>query len=169
MAIVVSRREISDADTGALLVSTDNMTFCRGDGGFGGPAASSAKPAALPERTPDAIVTLPTLPQAALIYRLSGDHNPLHADPAVATKAGFARPILHGLATYGVACHAVLQAVCGYDPARLRSIGVRFSAPVYPGETIRTEIWHEEGGAAFRARVVERDKVVVSNGLFRYA
>jgi acyl dehydratase len=100
----------------------------------------------------------------ALIYRLSGDRNPLHIDPAVATAAGFPRPILHGLATFGVAGHAVLKTVCGYDPNRLVSFGARFSAPVFPGETIRTEIWRDGAEISFRALVVERNVVAMNNG-----
>mgnify|MGYP002260879982 CR=1 FL=1 len=95
---------------------------------------------------------------------LSGDFNPLHAEPAVAKAAGFARPILHGLATYGVAGHAILRSCCDYDPARLKSLAVRFSAPVYPGETIRTEIWRKGNDLRFRARALERDLVVLSHG-----
>ncbi len=100
----------------------------------------------------------------ALIYRLSADVNPLHADPAVAREAGFARPILQGLGTFGVAGHAILRSVCDYDPSRLRSIAGRFSAPVYPGETIRTEIWRDGDVVSFRTRVVERDVVAINNG-----
>jgi acyl dehydratase len=107
-------------------------------------------------------VDLPTRPEQALYYRLNGDDNPLHADPEVAARAGFPRPILHGLCTMGVVVHALLRALCDYDPAALRSVGLRFSAPVFPGETIRTEVWR---GGGFRARVLERDVVVVSNGL----
>ena len=111
------------------------------------------------------ICDLPTLPQAALIYRLSGDYNPLHADPKVATAAGFKAPILHGLCTLGVAGHALLKSCCGYDPSRFRALDLRFSSPVYPGETIRTEIWEEKGGVvSFRSRVLERDVVVLNNG-----
>jgi acyl dehydratase len=95
--------------------------------------------------------------------------NPLHSDPDVAEKAGFPQPILHGLCTFGVVCHALLRALCGYDPARFGQMDLRFSSPVFPGETIRTEVWNEPGGASFRARVTERDKVVVSNGRFRFA
>jgi acyl dehydratase len=113
------------------------------------------------------VMDLPTRPETALLYRLNGDHNPLHSDPAVAAKAGFPRPILHGLATFGVVGRALLRAVCGGDPARFGRMECRFSAPVFPGETIRTEIWPQAGGAAFRARVVERDVVVVSNGMLR--
>jgi acyl dehydratase len=104
-----------------------------------------------------------------LIYRLSGDLNPLHADPAAAAASGFPRPILHGLATFGVATRAVVKALCGDNPARLGSLSGRFSAPVYPGETIRTEIWRSEGGGAFRSRVVERDLEVLKAGRFTLA
>ena len=166
-AIVHSRREIYDKASGDHLVSTDNMTFCRGDGGFGGTAVAPPPPAPIPDREPDAVVRLATLPQAALIYRLSGDYNPLHADPAIAARAGFERPILHGLASYGVACHAVLQACCDYDPDRLRSIGVRFSAPVYPGETICTEIYREGDSVQFRSTVEERGVTVLQHGRAR--
>jgi acyl dehydratase len=118
----------------------------------------------IPERAPDLVCELATRPEAALIYRLSADLNPLHADPAVAKAAGFPKPILHGLATFGVASHAVLKMVCGYDPARLASIAGRFSAPVYPGETIRTELWRDGDVVSFRAKVVERDVVAINNG-----
>jgi acyl dehydratase len=104
----------------------------------------------------------------ALLYRLSGDINPLHCDPQFAKAAGFPRPILHGLATMGVAGHALLKTRCGYDPARLTALSVRFSAPVFPGETIRTEIWQDRNSAgnvaSFRARVMERDVVAINNG-----
>jgi acyl dehydratase len=112
-------------------------------------------------------VDLPTRPEQALLYRLNGDHNPLHIDPAVAAKAGFERPILHGLCTFGVVSHALLKTCCGYDPEKFGQMDMRFSAPVFPGETIRTEIFREAGGAAFRARVVERDVIVGTNGKFR--
>ena len=100
----------------------------------------------------------------ALVYRLSGDYNPLHAEPAVARAAGFERPILHGLATYGIAGWALTQAAGAGDPSRIASIETRFSSPVYPGETIRTEVWLDGRTAFFRARVVERDIVVLNNG-----
>jgi acyl dehydratase len=109
------------------------------------------------------------MPQAALIYRLCADLNPLHADPAVATAAGFKAPILHGLASYGAAGHAVLAACCDYDPARLKSFGLRFSSPVYPGETLRVEMWVRGPRVHFRVRVVERDVVVLNNGLAEVA
>src|SRR5690606_29993775 len=117
------------------------------------------------EREPDVVVDIPTLPQAALIYRLSGDWNPIHADPATARKAGFDRPILHGLCTMGVACRGLLQACADDQPERLRSMFVRFSRPVFPGETIRVECYREGPEVRFRARAVERDLVVLDRGL----
>src|SRR5262249_59399019 len=121
----------------------------------------------VPGGAPDWVVDLPTRPEAALIYRLSGDDNPLHCDPDIAKAAGFPQPILHGLNFYGVAAHAVVRAACDYDPVRLKSFAARFSAPVYPGETIRTEVWRAPDGVQFRARVVERDVVCLSNGMAR--
>jgi acyl dehydratase len=138
--------------------------FCRGDGGFGGPPRQTPPPHPIPARAPDAVCDLGTRPEMALIYRLSGDYNLLHADPAVARAAGFDRPILHGLGTFGVSGHAVLKTLCGYDPARLISFAGRFSAPVFPGETIRTEMWRDGAVVSFRARVVERDVVAINNG-----
>jgi acyl dehydratase len=105
-----------------------------------------------------------TRPEQALIYRLSGDMNPVHADPTVAARAGFARPVLHGLCTYGIAGRALLATACGGDPARFRELHVRFSAPVYPGETIRVELWEHGAEWRLRARVAERDAVVLNNG-----
>jgi acyl dehydratase len=167
-AMLYNERVVTDAKTGEKLATLEGTTFARGDGGFGGPSGPIKRPHAEPDRAPDLTVDLPTRPEQAIVYRLNGDHNPLHIDPEVAAKAGFKQPILHGLCTFGVVCHALMKSLCGYDPARFRRMDLRFSSPVFPGETIRTEIWHEEGGAAFRARVVERDKVVVSNGLFRH-
>ena len=113
---------------------------------------------------------MPTRPESALVYRLSGDYNPVHADPAVARAAGFERPILHGLCSFGVSGHALLKTLCGWDAARLKEIGCRFSSPVYPGETIRTEIWRDSATqVSFRARVVERDIVVLNNGVAEIA
>ena len=160
-ALLYTEREVIDAATGTLLATTLSTTFLRGDGGFGGPAGPVRPPHPVPETEPDLVINLPTRPEQALLYRLNGDDNPLHADPAIAAKAGFPRPILHGLCTFGVVGHALLRGLCGYDPARLAEMHLRFSAPVFPGETIRTEIWRS---GAFRARVVERDAVVVSNG-----
>ena len=163
-ALVYSERQVTDKASGELLATLKQTTFCRGDGGFGGPPREAPAPHPLPERAPDLVCDLPTRPEMALIYRLSGDVNPLHAEPEFAKAAGFPRPILHGLATFGVAGHALLKSLCGYDPARLAAMTGRFSAPVYPGETIRTEIWRDGKVASFRARVLERDVVAVNNG-----
>ncbi|MBM3587952.1 MAG: 3-alpha,7-alpha,12-alpha-trihydroxy-5-beta-cholest-24-enoyl-CoA hydratase [Alphaproteobacteria bacterium] len=168
-ALMYSEREVIDAKTGDLLATVTSTSFLRGDGGFGGPSGPVTKPHPEPERAPDVSLDLATRPEQALIYRLNTDLNPLHIDPKIAATAGYPRPILHGLCTFGTICHVLLKTLCDYDTARFGKMDLRFSSPVYPGETIRTEIWHEESGAAFRARVVERDKVVVSNGLFRFA
>jgi acyl dehydratase len=163
-ALVISRRELLDKATSQLYATITQTTFCRGDGGFGGPPRTAPEPHALPMRVPDAVCDLATRPEMALLYRLNADMNPLHANPAVAKAAGFPRPILHGLATFGVSGHAVLKTLCGYDPGRFKSMAVRFSAPVYPGETIRTELWRDGTIVSLRARVVERDVVVLNNG-----
>lgn len=163
-ALLFVERDVIDKATGDLLATLTSTTFCRGDGGFGGPTGPTPQPHALPERAPDEVCDLPTLPMSALIYRLSGDYNPLHADPKVAAAGGFKQPILHGLCTFGVAGHAILKTCCGYRPERLKSMQLRFSAPVYPGETIRTEIWRDGDVVSFRSKVVERDIVVLNNG-----
>jgi acyl dehydratase len=163
-ALVYSERAISDKVSGRPLATLTQTTFCRADGGFGGEKRESPDPHGLPVRAPDGVFELPTRPEMALIYRLSGDINALHADPEFAEAAGFPRPILHGLATFGVAGHTLLKAVCGYNPARLTAMSGRFSAPVFPGETIRTEFWRDAGVVSFRARVVERDLIVIDNG-----
>jgi len=167
-ALVVVERKVVDQQSGVTLATVEQISFCRGEGGFSAEGQPSdvlpVQSTAMPSRAADQICDLPTRPEMALLYRLSSDMNPLHADPAVACAAGFARPILHGLGTYGVACHAILKSCCDYRPERLQSLQTRFSAPVFPGETIRTEIWREEGRALFRSRVLERDQIVLSNG-----
>ncbi|MDP6342977.1 MAG: MaoC/PaaZ C-terminal domain-containing protein, partial [Alphaproteobacteria bacterium] len=140
-ALLLQERVVVDQATGEALATLYSTTFARGDGGFGGPTEGARPVHALPEREPDTVCDLPTLPQAALIYRLSGDYNPLHADPKVAAGGGFKAPILHGLCTFGVAGHAILRSYCDYDPTRFKAMSLRFSSPVYPGETIRTEMW----------------------------
>lgn len=163
-ALVITERDVTDCETGQLLATVEQTTFCRNDGGFGGPQTGKSRPEPLPERAPDLRISLPTSPQGALIYRLTGDLNPLHASPEVAAKAGFARPILHGLATYGIAGFAVLKGVCDQDPSRMRSLSARFTAPVTPGETLTTEIWRQDGAARFRVLSEESGRIVLSNG-----
>jgi acyl dehydratase len=159
-ALVYSERTLRDG-AGIPIATVGATTFLRGDGGCGAPDGPVREPHVLPSTVPDRSVDLPTRPEQALYYRFNGDENPLHADPAGASRAGFPRPILHGLCTFGVVCHALVRVLCDYDPSRLRELEARFSAPVFPGETIRTEIWND---GSFRARVVERDVVVVTNG-----
>ena len=168
-AVLYLSRDIIDAASGETLARVKMSTFCRGDGGFGGENLPGPVPAVLPDRAPDHVCDLTTLPRQALIYRLSGDYNPLHADPEVARSVGFDRPILHGLATYGLAGRAVLKSICDYDASRLVGLDVRFSAPVYPGETVRFEIWEDGKDVRFRASVPEREVLVLNNGAARLA
>jgi len=169
-AVIYLSRDIIDAASGDTLARVSMSTFCRGAGGFGGENLAGPTPAALPDRAPDHVCDLTTLPRQALIYRLSGDYNPLHADPEVARAVGFKAPILHGLATYGLAGRAILRSMCDYNASRLTGLDVRFSAPVYPGETVRFEIWEDGKEARFRALVPERDNLLVlNNGAARFA
>ena len=163
-ALIMTQTTVRDKASAEVVCTLTSTTFCRADGGFGGPSGPVRDPHTIPDRTPDLTCDLPTLPQAALIYRLSGDYNPLHADPAYARKAGFKMPILHGRCTFSVAGHALLRTCCGYDPARLKSMEGRFSSPVYPGETIRTEIWVDRSIVSFRSTVPGRNVTVLNNG-----
>jgi len=163
-ALMFVRKELREEATGELACTVDSTYFLRRDGGCGGTLHEAPAPHAIPDREPDQTVELATLPQAALIYRLSGDLNPLHADPAKAALAGFERPILHGLCSLGVSTRAVLRAACEGDGSRLRSLQLRFTAPVYPGETLVTDLWRDAGVISFRTRVAERDIVVLDKG-----
>lgn len=169
-ALVYAERAIRDAATDEPVATIMQVYFCRADGGFaGGLQTPPVAPHAMPDRAADLSVERSTSRQSALIYRLSGDINPLHFDPVLARKVGFERPILHGLATYGLACYGLMDALCEGDGRRVRAIDCRFSAPVFPGDTIRIEIWNEAPGmAAFRALVDERGTTVLSNGCFEY-
>ncbi len=163
-ALVLTRTTVREQASQDVVCTLTSTTFCRADGGFGGPAGPTKPLHPIPDRKADLTCDLPTLPQAALIYRLSGDYNPLHADPAYAKTAGFRMPILHGRATFSIAGHALLRTCCGYDPARLRSMDGRFSSPVYPGEVIRTEIWMVGDIVTFRSTVPARNVTVINNG-----
>lgn len=174
--IMVTERRLETA-AGELLATVQQVSFLRGDGGYsqtgqagGGQPSDAPLPALQPtpeDRAPDFTDIQPTRPEAALLYRLSGDYNPLHADPAVAQAAGFERPILHGLASYGLVARALLRQCAGGDATGFRALDIRFASPVFPGETLVTEIWRVPGSPShyqLRAKVQERDKVVLSHG-----
>lgn len=162
-------RDVTDAKTGELLLTVENTAMFRGDGGFGGPTEKSAPPRSLPDRAPDLTFDWPVLPQAALIYRLSGDYNPVHSDPEIAKEGGFDRPILHGAASWGIAGYALLDALCEGEPSRFKYFHARFTSPAYPGETQRTQIWKTgKGEAAFRVVSAERGKTILDFGTFSY-
>jgi acyl dehydratase len=150
--------------SGEPLYTTDNVFLARGNGGFGAPAKAAKTPHALPDRAPDFRYVSETRSDQALLYRLNGDRNPLHASPEVARKAGFSRPILHGLCSYGVACRAVLATVCEYDVARLASFDARLTSPLFPGETLHTDIWVDGDVVSFRGRVNARNVTILNNG-----
>jgi len=163
-ALMQQVRELESA-AGLPLATVTQLTLLRGDGGCG--SAGEGEPPAphpLPERSADAVCDLPTLPQSALIYRLSGDYNPLHADPAVAGAAGFSRPILHGMCTMGIAAHAVLRSILAYHAARFAGMRVRFTAAVLPGDTLRTELWVDGDVVSLRTTALERGVVVLDKG-----
>lgn len=169
-AIVVSERRISDDGTGALLATLRSGIVCRAEGGFGGPPVPKRESAnSLMESAPDMAVEMPISRQAALMYRLNADRNPLHADPEVARKAGFSEPVLHGLCTWGIAAHAIVKACCDYDGDRLAEFGARFSKPVFPGETMSVEIWQSGREIRFRAWVHARNAKVLDSGCARIA
>lgn len=164
-ALLQQTREIIDVDTGTLLATVVQLSLLRGDGGFGAGSSDGSPPAphVMPERAPDYVCDLSTLPQAALIYRLSGDLNPLHANPEVARTAGFERPILHGMALMGVAAHAVLRTLAGYDCGRFAGMRVRFTSPALPGDTMRTEMWVDGSRVSLRTTAIERQVTVLNN------
>jgi acyl dehydratase len=163
-ALIYTEKVIRLKDTNEKLCTLGGTIFARGDGGFGGPSTGGPEPHPIPERKADTVCETDTRVDQALLYRLSGDRNPLHSDPKVAKMAGFPRPILHGLCTYGTVCRGVLKTLCNYDHTMITGFDVRFSAPVFPGETIVTELWKDGNVVSFRSKVKERDVVVINNG-----
>ena len=163
-ALILTEKVIREKKSGDKLCTVGSTIFARGDGGFGGPKEGAPLPHMLPERTPDLAYECDTRPDQAFLYALSGDRNPLHRDPSVAKMAGFPRPILHGLCSYGTACRAVISSVCKYDAKKIVGFDARFSAPVFPGETIVTEMWVDGSVVSFRCKLKERDVVVLNNG-----
>ena len=162
---VITRETVLRAEGGEPLATLVSSAFARGDGGFGGPSDGQPAPHAVPTRAPDRSVDITTRPDQALLYRLCGDRNPLHSDPEFARQAGFPRPILHGMCTYGLTCRAVLQTYADYDAAAFRRHAVRFSAPVYPGETVTVDLWKDGNVISFEARVKARNVTVIKNGM----
>lgn len=181
--LLANQRVISLSDRGAkrgadleleteLRLARDDTVVCtirtriiaRNDGGFGGAASAVRERHRLPDRDPDLVCDLPTRPDQALLFRLSGDFNALHADPGIARQAGFEKPILHGRCTFGIACHAVLKTVCNYDFTLIREVAGRFSSPVYPGDVITTEMWQDGNVVSYRCKVLARDVTVINNG-----
>ncbi|MCV7259441.1 MaoC/PaaZ C-terminal domain-containing protein [Mycobacterium shimoidei] len=162
-AVVVLETSVTGTD-GAPLWTQRRSIFARGEGGFGGERGPSTSVAA-PERAPDVELDIPILPQQALLYRLCGDRNPLHSDPEFAAAAGFPRPILHGLCTYGMTCKAIVDALLDADAAAVRSYGARFAGVAYPGETLRVAVWKEDGRLVASVVAPSRDNAVVLSGV----
>jgi len=160
-ALVYLETDVADVD-GNPIWNTRSGLFIGGEGGWGGDRGPATE-WHLPDRDADHVVAYPTRPDQALLYRLNGDRNPLHSDPTFAAAAGFDKPILHGLCTYGFTGRALLHALCGSDPARFGSMGGRFKSPVVPGETLEVHAWEEEGRVMFQTRVA--DRVVFDNGV----
>lgn len=163
-ALLRTERRIVDDSTGELLAILTATLMCRGDGGSGASYGEASPVHMLPNSEPQRTVEVSILPQAALLYRLNGDTNPLHADPELARRVGFDRPILHGLCSYGLAVNALLKTWCEYDATRISSVRSRFSAPVYPGETLTFETWRDGQTLSFRAWSKERGVKVLDNG-----
>jgi acyl dehydratase len=168
-ALVASENVAVDANTGEKLITSAGGLFIRGEGGFGGERGPSDG-WQQPGRPPDHLVVQQTRPEQALLYRLSGDRNPLHADPKFAARGGFSRPILHGLCTYGITGRALLHTLCGSDPARFQSMSARFSRPVLPGDTLVVSIWlpEDDGAAALFQTATEDGNVVIDRGRMRF-
>ena len=163
-ALVFLERDLIDKNSGDRVATITTTVFARADGGFGGPPGPKSRLEPMPSDPADVVLEYTIPLNAALIYRLSGDYNPLHADPDAARSAGFSRPILHGLCTFGIAARAILEAFCDYDANALVSINTRFSTPVYPGEKLQFEMWRFGQSVLFRARVQMRDAMVLNFG-----
>jgi acyl dehydratase len=157
-AVIVQETTVSSADT--PLWTCSSSIFARGEGGFGGHRGPATEPV-VPQREPDTVIETPTLPQQALLYRLCGDRNPLHADPEFAALAGFPRPILHGLCTYGIVCKSIVDSLLAADVTRVSGVATKFAGVFYPGETLRIRVWTEDARLVATATAVERDDAPV--------
>lgn len=163
-AVILFEAEGRLASDDTVLFTLGSTVMARGDGGFGGPMGKGPKPHRAPRREPDLSCDFETRKDQALLFRLTGDRNPLHVDSTLAAKAGFEAPILHGLCTYGIACHAILKTICDYDYTLIAGFEARFSAPVLPGDTITTDMWQDGNVISFRCTVKGRNSVVLRNG-----
>jgi acyl dehydratase len=163
-AMIVVRSELRMAKDDTALCTLDSTLIARGDGGIGGSHGTPPEHHRLPARDPDLSCASATRADQALLFRLSGDRNPLHADPEVAREAGFPRPLLHGRCTYGIACRAILNTICDYDHTLITGFDARFSAPVYPGDTLTTDMWQDRNVVSFRCSVKARNSIVLSHG-----
>lgn len=162
---VIRRETVLRDEGGQPLATLVASQFARGDGGFGGPSEGQPEPHKIPDRKPDMSVDITTRPDQALLYRLCGDRNPLHSDPEFAKRGGFDRPILHGMCTYGLSCRAVLQTYADYDPAAFKRHAVRFSSPVFPGETVSFDLWKDGNVISIEGKVKSRGVTVIRNGM----
>lgn len=162
-AVLLVEKEVRRLD-GTPICTLLSTTLARGDGGFGGPARSAPSPHPIPDRQADFVFRMEIRPEQNFLYALCGDRNPLHRDPQAAHAAGFPRPILHGLCTFGMACHAVMASICGFASDAFAAIDARFSAPVFPGETIEVDLWRDHDVVSFRVRVASRGVVALNNG-----
>ena len=163
-AVVVTESKATLVGSGKPLFDTRMSAYIRGEGGWGGDRGPSGNPNQAPDRDPDETVELQTRTDQALIYRLSGDRNPLHSDPSFAAMGGFDRPILHGLCTYGFTGRGLLHALCGGDPARFRGMDARFSSPVMPGESLTVKAWNDGDGSAVFQTCGADGRVVIDAG-----
>ena len=163
-AVIVTRHVLTDADDGGAVATLTTTCFARAEGGCGGSSRAPSQPHPIPGRPPDQSLDIVTRPELALLYRLTGDRNPIHANPEAARSAGFDRPLLHGLCSFGISCRAVLEIYADFDPARIASHQARFAAPVYPGETLTIDLWRDGGVVSFEGRIRARGVTVIKNG-----
>lgn len=163
-AVILFEADGRLASDDTALFTLGCTVMARGDGGFGGPMGTGPRPHRAPRREPDLSCDIDTREDQALLFRLTGDRNPLHADPDEAAKVGFEVPILHGMCTYGIACRAILKTICDYDYTLIEGFDARFTSPVLPGDTITTDMWQDGNIVSFRCTVKARDTIVLRNG-----
>jgi acyl dehydratase len=161
--IIVQETSIEQDDR--KVCTSVSSLFVRGGGGFGGSTGMQPQPVKLPDRSPDITIVVPTVRSQASLFRLLGDRNPLHIDPAAARRSGFDRPILHGACTYGIACLTVIRGFCGGEPARLKRLAARFAGPLFPGQALQFSLWREDHGLFFRASAADSGAPVLDGGV----